>query len=491
MNHTQFVRKAKTLFLPALVLALSLFTAIAAHAQITPLSDAYTNTADSTKNYGAQTLLDVDGATQITYIQFPLTSIPVGASVSQATLKLYVNSVTTAGSFNVDYVNTAWAENTIDASNAPTPGTTIASNVNVTTVDKNQYILINVTSAVQAWLDGTETNNGLALVANSTFDATFDSKENTTTSHPAELDIVFAGDGTITGVTTASGSGLTGGGTSGTLNLSLTNGCSANQILQWNGSAWACASAGVGTITGVAGGPGLLGGATSGNAILNLDPTVVPILAANNNFSGNNLFTPSGAVDAIDAYTSGPGKTGVVAIENATSGGSYGVWARTADPTGAAVFGTNVGGTGGIGVYGTGDTGVYASSSTGNNAIVANGNVSQSLSGGGWVKAMVYVNALNPPYTIVNCFNSTLSGSAATTPPCGITFNEVDSANPWTWQFNFGFQVSNRFMSATLASYSSNAPIIAATPVSSTTAGVAIYGNGYNSAGGYFYLFVY
>jgi hypothetical protein len=30
----------------------------------------------------------------------------------------------------------------------------------------------------------------------------FDSKENTTTSHPAELDIAFAGgDGTITGVT--------------------------------------------------------------------------------------------------------------------------------------------------------------------------------------------------------------------------------------------------------------------------------------------------
>jgi hypothetical protein len=64
------------------------------------------------------------------------------------------------------------------------------------------------------------------LVANGAFNATFDSKENTTTSHPAELDIAFAGnDGTITGVTTASGSGLTSGGTSGTLNLALTNAC--------------------------------------------------------------------------------------------------------------------------------------------------------------------------------------------------------------------------------------------------------------------------
>jgi len=34
-----------------------------AYAQITPASDAYINTADSTTNYGAKTLLDVDGAT--------------------------------------------------------------------------------------------------------------------------------------------------------------------------------------------------------------------------------------------------------------------------------------------------------------------------------------------------------------------------------------------------------------------------------------------
>jgi hypothetical protein len=61
----------------------------------------------------------------------------------------------------------------------------------------------------------------------------------------------FPGTGTITGVTTASGSGLSGGGTRGTLNLGLLKTCSANQVLQWNGSSWACSSAGSGTITGV------------------------------------------------------------------------------------------------------------------------------------------------------------------------------------------------------------------------------------------------
>lgn len=260
--------------------------------QITPSDDSYTNTVDSTTNYGSKTLLDVDAATQITYIQFPLSSIPSGASVSQATLKLYVNSVTTAGSFNVDYVNSAWSESKIDSSNAPPLGTTVASNVNVTTADKNQYILINVTSAVQAWLSGSETNNGIALVANSTFNATFDSKENTTTSHPPESEIAYAGgEGTITGVTTGSGSGLIGGGTSGTLNRALTNAYGANQVLQWNGTAWACASTGTGTITEVTAGTDLTRGGASGAITLNLDTTKVPQLAASNTFTGNQTMT--------------------------------------------------------------------------------------------------------------------------------------------------------------------------------------------------------
>jgi hypothetical protein len=285
---------------------LTLFVCATAYAQLTPAGDAYTNTASSTTNYGAKTLLDVDDTTQVTYIQFNLASVPTTASISQATLKLYVNTVTTAGSFNVDYVNGAWAESTIDASNAPALGTTIASGVAITTADKNQYILINVTSAVQAWLSGSEANNGIALVANGSFNATFDSKENTTTSHPPELDIAFAGgDGTITGVTTSSGSGLTGGGTSGTLSLALTNACAANQVLQWNGTSWICAAAGTGTITGVTAGTDLTGGGTSGNVTLNLNTANVPQLNTANTFSGNQTVKGNvAATGAISAATS-------------------------------------------------------------------------------------------------------------------------------------------------------------------------------------------
>jgi hypothetical protein len=461
------------------VLFISLL-ASAAYGQITPLGDSSTNTGDSTKNYGAQTTLVVDGASQITYIQFPLSSIPSGASVSQATLKLYVNSVSTAGSFNVDYVNGAWAESTIDASNAPALGTTIASGVSVTTADKNQYILINVTSAVQAWLDGSETNNGIALVANSTFNATFDSKENTATSHPAELDIAYAGgDGTITGVTTAGGSGLSGGGTSGTLNLSLTKACATSQVLQWNGSTWACSNAGTGTITGVTAGAGLTGGGTGGNVTLNLNTSQVPLLASNNTFTGGNSFGGGSVFGATNnfplySWSFSPGYTAITGYSDVFSGQTSGVEGVTGDSTGFGVFGINVGTAGGsVGVYGTTNdptgtgvsgynpngNGVFGSSSSGNgvvgtsstgNAMVANGNASQSLSSGGWVKGMVYVNGSTAPYNIVRCYNSTLTGVAATTPPCGYTLTEVQTAG--NWEVNFGFEVDNRIWTATLAS---------------------------------------
>jgi hypothetical protein len=108
-----------------------------AYAQLTPSSDAYTNTADPTTNYGARTLLDVESASQTTYIQFNLSSIPAGytsADITKATLKLYVNAPNKAGSFNVDYVNGTWSESTITSSIAPALGTTIAAQLTVVAV---------------------------------------------------------------------------------------------------------------------------------------------------------------------------------------------------------------------------------------------------------------------------------------------------------------------------------------------------------------------
>ena len=232
-----------------------------------------------------------------------------------------------------------------------------------------------------------------------------------------------------------------------------------------------------GTITGVTAGTDLTGGGTSGVVTLNVDTTQVPQLAANNNFTGNNGFGGGSVFGATNnypvyAYSFSPGYTAITGDSNVGSGQTSGVEGVTLDPTGYGVFGVNSGTTGGsVGVYGTTTdptgigvagydalgNGVSGSSSSGNgvvgtsqtgNAMVANGNASQSRTGGGWIKGMVYVNGNAAPYNIVRCYNSSLSGTAATTPPCGFGLKEY--VGPGQWIVDFGFQISDRIWSATL-----------------------------------------
>lgn len=355
--------------------------AVLATAQITPSGDAYTNTASPSTNYGAKTLLSVDSPTETTYIQFDLSSIPTGYSgpnVAKATLKLYVNAATTAGSFNVDYVNGSWAENTITANLAPALGATIAPSVPLAKTQAKDYVLIDITPAVQAWLSGSQANDGIALVPNSPLNASFDSKESTTQSHPPELDIVFASGngGGITGVLTGAGSGLTGGGTSGTLNLSLLTSCGASQILAWNGSGWACSNAGTGTITGVTAGADLLGGGTGGNVTLSLDTTKVPQLASNNVFSGSQTFSGNagiGAAASTNGYTpltvgSANGFGTWLAIGNSSSGGH--TWNII------SAGGGNAEGAGNLGITDlTGKSTIWLEGNTNTNNLNVQGNV--------------------------------------------------------------------------------------------------------------------
>ncbi len=178
-----------------LILVLALSATI--HAQYTPSDDASTNSAKPTTNFGASATINVQNGTQIQtgFIRFDVSSIPAtfGPSIAKATLKLHVASVGSAGSLNVDYVSGPWAEKSITANVSPALGTTIAGSVPVTTALNGDYLLIDITSAVVSWVETPSQNFGIALVANSPLNTAFDSKENTTTSHPAELLIVFNG----------------------------------------------------------------------------------------------------------------------------------------------------------------------------------------------------------------------------------------------------------------------------------------------------------
>jgi trimeric autotransporter adhesin len=317
-----------------LSLLLTIMFALSAFAQITPSDDSYTLTSTPTINFGAKNTLEVESAGATTFVRFDLSGIPptvTGAMVAKATLKIYVSTVTTAGSFNVDLVTSPWTESTITANNTPTLGSAIVSAVPVTTADKNKYVLVDVTAAAVGWLNGTA-NDGIAIVPDGAVSFALNSKETTTTSHPAELDIVLTGPagppGPISGVT--AGAGLTGGGTKGNVTLSLLTTCSSGQVLQWSGSTWVCATTkGSGTITGVTAGTDLTGGGTSGKVTLNLDTTKIPQLTSNNVFSGSQTISGNagiGAAASTNTYTpltvgSANGFGTWFAITNSSSGG--------------------------------------------------------------------------------------------------------------------------------------------------------------------------
>ena len=181
-------------------------------AQQAPVAaDAYTSGANTGVNYGSAVVLFVTGPSNTVtatngvnnraWVSFDLSGLPSGTPASQvakATLTFYVNRVYTPGSVDVMLASSAWSETGITDSAAPVPGVIVATGVPVAQIG---YVSVDVTSAVQAWLGGSNSvaaapNDGLVLVANSSSPAlaiALDSKESTATSHPAQLQIALTG----------------------------------------------------------------------------------------------------------------------------------------------------------------------------------------------------------------------------------------------------------------------------------------------------------
>ena len=168
-----------------------------ASAQTLPVTgDSYTQQGAPNANTGTGGNLFVHGSTTAdrnAYIQFSLTPLPAGltsSNVAIATMKLFVNIVTTTGTFDVHLVTSAWNEKTITYNTAPTLGALVASAVPITASSAGGYVVINVNSAVRAWLSGTS-NFGLALVptSGSAINVAFDSKENGNTSHDGQIEV--------------------------------------------------------------------------------------------------------------------------------------------------------------------------------------------------------------------------------------------------------------------------------------------------------------
>lgn len=177
-----------------------------AAAQIPVTDDTFITTAEPAKNFGSFPALVVEsptatglmgsvgqpgGFTTTSYIRFDLASyVPPGvnsSNVSKATLRLYVDAILSAGTFDVYLAGAPWSENTVTV-NTPAPGfgPLVTGGVPVKTAMK--YVDIDLTSAVSAWLSGTA-NYGLILVPStgSNLFAAFDSKESPLTSHDPQL----------------------------------------------------------------------------------------------------------------------------------------------------------------------------------------------------------------------------------------------------------------------------------------------------------------
>ncbi len=170
------------------------------------LQDTYVDNATTggkpppnSSNYGSGIDLRVfkgNGRIGRTFLKFSLATLPPGtlaSDVSQARLRFWVNSNSTiTGGITLSPVTAAWDEYALKdtLTGNLSFGAPKLTDLPVTSV--NNFISIDVTSWVKAWLNGTLANEGIEIEASattSTLNLAFDSKESNQTSHEPRLEV--------------------------------------------------------------------------------------------------------------------------------------------------------------------------------------------------------------------------------------------------------------------------------------------------------------
>ncbi len=180
-------------------------------------------------------------------------------------------------------------------------------------------------------------------------------------------------------------------------------------------------------------------------------------VSANGNVGASTVTTVA-STGGVNSTMTGTGNS-IAAVEGSATatgaaGFTFGVIGQSASDSGRGVFGL-ASGASGVGVIGetTGSSGIGVTGKTLNGegwSFSATGNAQQDRGSGGWVKALVTVNGDSAPYKILRCFNSTLPGSSASTPPCGFNLLEQQYA---VFNIDFGFEVDDRFWSVSAEGY--------------------------------------
>ena len=199
-------------------------TGSAAVAQLTAVQDTYIRSAGTTSNYGNSTSLVVDRSggslgNQRALLQFDLSTIPVGATITGATLQMQATQNSGAFNVNVYRVTESWVEGSSNGGagqanwNNRAPGQAWASaggTVDSATIHGTSSTAAtgphswDLTTLVRGWQLGTFANYGLMLASpqTGTTTVTYDSSEGTT---PPRLRVTYTMAPNVAPVITSNG----------------------------------------------------------------------------------------------------------------------------------------------------------------------------------------------------------------------------------------------------------------------------------------------
>lgn len=136
---------------------------------------------------------DHSGDEEQGFAKFDLSPIPPDGQIDRALLRLWIHEVKKPGTLHLHEVLADWSEDNIHGSQLPS----IAPAFDSLAIDKHdteQFITIDITSILKGWVDSPLTNFGLALISDhgQPLNIELDSKENSHTSHPLEIEITLA-----------------------------------------------------------------------------------------------------------------------------------------------------------------------------------------------------------------------------------------------------------------------------------------------------------
>ena len=187
-----------------LLLVTLLLCPAVANAQLIARDDTHVKNASATNFRDADRLIVGDFGKYTSFIRFDLSMLPIevtGNEIQKATLRLFIGQVGRAGSFDVSRVQGDWNEATLSFDTAAGIVGNVEAIVPVAAEHANEYLLVDLTALVKEWVDGTQPNDGVALVPIGDVNLEFDSKEAKGTSHDPRLEIVLSPPETANGVT--------------------------------------------------------------------------------------------------------------------------------------------------------------------------------------------------------------------------------------------------------------------------------------------------